>query len=123
MIALLKNFMILCTKFLMVTVLLFATAGVFFHWTLPHIIAISLFITAMTYVLSDLVLLPLGGNTAAAIGDFALTLIGSWAIATIVTEGGNIAFSKAPLIAALAVAAFEWLFFHRFLDQKPEHSS
>ncbi|HEX7063545.1 MAG TPA: DUF2512 family protein [Bacillales bacterium] len=111
------NFSMLTMKFMMITVLMYITTGIPFHWTVPHILLISLFITGTTYSLSDLVTLPAGGNPAATAVDFVLVLIGSWAVGTIVSTGGAIPLLQGPLYAAIAIAVSEGLILHPLLKK------
>ncbi|HEX6922677.1 MAG TPA: DUF2512 family protein [Bacillales bacterium] len=113
-----KDRTLLAIKFVMTTFLMYITTGVLFHWTFSNIVMISLFTTCITFILSDLVILPVGGNAIATSADFVLTLIGSWSIGTIVTGGGTIPLLQGPLCLALVIAVIEWLFFHRLLEKQ-----
>ncbi|HEU5139340.1 MAG TPA: DUF2512 family protein [Bacillales bacterium] len=110
-----QNFTLLSTKFMIILVLMYITTGIPFHWTVPHIIIISLFITGTTYILSDLVILPAGGNPAATATDFVLVMIGSWAVGTIVSTGGSIPLLQGPVYAAFAISASEGMILHPLL--------
>ncbi|HET7577637.1 MAG TPA: DUF2512 family protein [Bacillales bacterium] len=118
-----KNFSAIISKYVIVTVLMFATTGILFNWTLGHIMVISMFITGTTYILSDVFILPALGNFPAAVTDFTLSLLGSWAVGTIVTGGGHIPLLQGPLMAATIFTLWEGLFFHRFLEKIQPHES
>lgn len=68
---------------------------------------------ALAYVLGDMLILPAAGNTAATLGDAALTYVVLWAASSML--GWNLSYFD-MFVVALVVGIFEF-FFHIWLLQ------
>ena len=107
-----KHVYALIIKYIMVTVMLYIVLGLFYRVGFGDILFLSLIVTALIYLLGDLLVLPMGGNVMATVADFAIALVAVWLV------GGfwlNYGISIVPaLYAAILIGAGEW-FFHKYL--------
>ncbi|MGG4040228.1 YndM family protein [Bacillus smithii] len=105
----------LIIKFVMVTIILAFVLGLFYRVDFGEYFTISLIVTVVSYMLSDLFILPRFGNTAATISDFVLAYILIWAVGSgIINE--NISLGWASFWSALILAIAE-IFFHRYINK------
>ncbi|NGZ76585.1 DUF2512 family protein [Saccharibacillus alkalitolerans] len=74
---------------------------------------VTVILGAIAYVLGDMLILPAAGNTAATIGDAALTYLVLWGASSML--GWNLSFFE-MFVIALVVGIFEF-FFHVWLLQ------
>ncbi|MEJ9211660.1 YndM family protein [Bacillus smithii] len=105
----------LIVKFVMVMIILAFVLGLFYRVDFGEYFTISLIVTVVSYMLSDLFILPRFGNTAATISDFVLAYILIWAVGSgIINE--NISLGWASFWSALILAIAE-IFFHRYINK------
>ena len=114
-------------KFVALTAILYIALGVIMDTPVTDILIMGLVLTAVSYILGDLMILPAAGNSIAVLSDIVLATILLWVL------GNAMDNSAGALVNALAVSFFigigEWLF-HNYMQEKvletrlkdPEHT-
>ena len=108
----------LVIKFLMTLVVLGIVFAMLSDLTFAEMILLSLMVTALAYVLGDLLILPAWGNGWAVAADFALVLLSTWVVSRFLFGAGVIPW--AYVVSAIVVAAGEYLF-HLYLERTVLH--
>lgn len=111
-----RHVMALIIKFIMCTVILWFVLGLFYGVFFNDILTISLILTAVSYIIGDLFVLPRFENISATIVDFILALAGVWAIGYFIIEV-PINIGTASLISAILITIGEY-FFHRYMNHQ-----
>lgn len=117
-------------KFVMVTAVLLIVLTWIFDVSFVDTILISLALTAVAYMMGDLLIFLNAGkpsdqttrNSIATVSDFLMAFLVIWLVGQLLT--GDMVQMVAPaLVASLVIAAGEW-FFHQYMDQKvmPEYN-
>ncbi|OCA82832.1 MULTISPECIES: DUF2512 family protein [Bacillaceae] len=113
-------------KFVALTAILYIALGVIMDTPVTDILIMGVVLTAVSYILGDLMVLPAAGNSLAVLGDIVLATLLLWIMGNVMDN------SAGALVNALAVAFFlgvgEW-FFHNYMQEKvletrykdPEH--
>lgn len=109
-----KHLTAILIKFVMVAVVLGIVLSIMTNLSFRNILLISAAVTVLAYVIGDLMILPASNNTTATIGDFGLALITIYLFNYFI-RGAEISIWDAG-IAALALAAGEWIF-HKFVPR------
>ena len=115
-----KHITALIIKFVMIAIVLEIILGISTNLTYTQILYVSLTVTAISYILGDLIILPASNNTVATIADAGIALLTIymfnyfWTYAWI--SPGT------ALFAAVILGAGEW-FFHKYVEDKvlPNH--
>ena len=107
-----KHVYALIIKFIMVTVVLELVLSMLTELTLTDILYISMVVTALAYIIGDLLILPVSNNTIATVADIGLALVTIYMF-NYLWNINEISFYDA-LISAVVVGAGEW-FFHMYL--------
>jgi hypothetical protein len=102
----------LAVKYLITGVLLALVLPMLANATVGQAMVVAALVTAVNYLVGDLIILPSFGNMIAAAADAGLTGVLVWASQLLVT--GFIATFSAIMVAAGLVGLAEW-FFHRYL--------
>ena len=114
-------------KFVAVTAILYIALGVIMDTPVTDILIMGFVLTAVSYILGDLMVLPAAGNSIAVLSDIVLATLLLWML------GNAMDNSAGSLVNALAVSVFvgigEW-FFHNYMQEKvldtqlkdPEHT-
>ncbi len=109
-----KHIYALLIKFIMVTVVLQVILSVFSGLAFTNILYISIAVTVLTYIIGDLLILPVSNNNVATLADAGLTLITIYMF-NFLWNIRLIAFSDA-LISATIIAVGEWFLHKYFTD-------
>lgn len=107
-----KNFTNLVLKVAMIWLLLALLIPVFGRSTWSQTLITGLVLVILSYVASDLWILPKFGNMASIIADFGIYALGIWAMVKALPQ--FIITTSGYWIIALALTAGEW-FFHQYL--------
>lgn len=107
-----KHFYALVIKLTIVFIILEAVLYFNTGLSFTGIFFLALAVSIVSYLVGDLLILPMSNNIAATVSDFILSLavifLFSWVIA-----GAGVSFYRA-LVASLIIAAGEWVF-HKYL--------
>lgn len=120
----------LIIKFVMITAVLLIVLTWIFDISFVDTLLISLALTAVSYMMGDLLIFLNAGNPAdqvtrnsvATISDFVLAFLVIWFVGQLLS--GTMAELVTPaLLAALIITLGEW-FFHKYMDQNvvPEYN-
>lgn len=110
----------LVIKFVMCLAILWIILGIFYHVGFGHILALSLLLTGISFVLGDLYLLPKFENWGATIADFFLAFAIIWIYsASFIHE--NFPVVTAAALSSLVISIGE-VFFHRYVDSHIFHN-
>jgi hypothetical protein len=85
--------------------------------TLLFAIIASLFLTAVSYLLGDLVILPRSNNTFASLTDFILSFSLLWAACAVFYQP----YRLSGLFVTAFVIAVSEIFFHDYLQRRGAH--
>src|SRR5690625_7315517 len=115
-----KHVQALLIKFVMITGILLVILAGFYQVNFWSIIVTSLLLTAVSYPIGDLMILPLFENWGATISDFILAFTGIWILGVLYT--GTIPFPTVAGISALFIAVREYVvhkdMFHHVLRKR-----
>lgn len=99
-------------KFAASLVLLYVILGVFNGMSFGEVLLIAFVLTAVSYPMGDVMLLPKTNNTTATAVDFGLAMVLIWFMSeNMMFREGMFAES---LLASIGIAAFEY-FFHLYM--------
>src|SRR5690625_2731806 len=107
-----KHVQALLIKFVMITGILLVILAGFYQVNFWSIFVTSLLLTAVSYPIGDLMILPLFENWGATISDFILAFTGIWILGVLYT--GTIPFPTVAGISALFIAGGEYVF-HKYM--------
>lgn len=107
-----KHVKALLIKFIMITGILLIILRGFYQFNFWSIIVTSLLLTGVSYLLGDLIILPLFENWGATIADFVLVFMGVWVLGSLYP--GTIPFPTVAGISSLFIAGGEY-FFHQYM--------
>ena len=111
-----KQITVLLIKFVTCVIAFTVGLDLFFDATIVDILSFSLFITIVSYVIGDLIILPqLGKRTATAI-DFLLTYLSVWVFGSILLDN-YLQIGWGSIISAIIITAVE-VFVHSFLNER-----
>ena len=111
-----KQITVLLIKFVTCVIAFTIGLDLFFDATIVDILSFSLFITIVSYVIGDLIILPkLGKQTAIAV-DFLLTYLSVWIFGSILLEN-YVQIGWGSIISAIIITAAE-VFVHSYLDDR-----
>lgn len=108
-----KHLISLVIKFTMTVLVLEVVLLLLSDASFAQIIYLSLVVTIVSYILGDLIILPLTNNLIASVADVAITVL-TVLLFNDVVLAQEIFFSSA-LVAAIILAAGEWIF-HKYLS-------
>jgi hypothetical protein len=108
-----KHLISLVIKYLMVAVVLGVVLTMLTTADLGDVLYLSVIVTLISYIVGDLVILPLTNNFVATIADAGISILTILLFNNAVL-GENIYFGTA-LIASLVLAVGEW-FFHKYVS-------
>lgn len=108
-----KHFISLVFKFLLVSIVLAVVLMLLTPVDLIDVLYISLVLTIVSYIIGDLIILPMTNNFIATVTDAVIGVITIMLFNYAIIKE-NIYFSAA-LIASIVLAAGEW-FFHKYVS-------
>ncbi|WP_082676347.1 YndM family protein [Shouchella shacheensis] len=103
----------LIIKVILMTAILWIVLGGVFNVSMAGVLTITVVLTALSFILGDLYVLPKYGNMAAITVDFGLALAGIWVLGALLF-GSTELFGEAALTAAAMISVGEW-FLHRYM--------
>ena len=109
----------LIIKFVMCLAVLWIVLGVFYNINFGHVLTLSLIITAASFVIGDLFILPRFENWGATIADFFMALAIVW-LYSVNFVNDIFPVLTAAALSALILAVGE-IFFHRYVDSHILH--
>lgn len=109
----------LVIKFVMCLAVLWIVLGVFYNVDFGHILALSLIITPVSFILGDLFILSRFENWGATIADFILVMAVVW-LYSINFINEAFPYITAAALSALIISVGE-IFFHRYVDRHILH--
>lgn len=92
--------------------LLYVILGIMYDMSVTNVLLIALVLSAASYLIGDLFILPRTNNTIATIADFGLAFMLIWLMGESLTFGDSL-FTPS-LLAAAGIGVFEY-FFHKFV--------
>lgn len=107
-----RHVMVLFIKFVTSVIVFAISLDLFFNATAVDIISFSLILTAVSYLIGELVVLPQLGNRSATIVDFILTYMTVWIFGNIFLDS-YIQIGWGSILAATLITASE-VFVHRY---------
>lgn len=110
-----NHFKALIIKAFFSLALLYLVLGLLFRMSFGNVLFITLVLGVVSYVLGDLFILPKTNNLVAALADFGLAFPIISMMSSAFTTGYNILAMS--VIAALAVAIFEFVFHKKVASQ------
>ncbi|WP_077328381.1 YndM family protein [Virgibacillus siamensis] len=106
----------LIIKFIMCTAVLWIVLGAFYGVGFGDILMLSVLLTAVSYIVGDLLLLPRFENWGATLVDLGLTFLGIWFLGPLLFEE-NIPLGTAAIFSAIVIAVGEY-FFHKYMEKE-----
>ncbi|KKI94066.1 membrane protein [Bacillus sp. SA1-12] len=111
-----KQLTILLIKFVTCMIAFGLGLDLFFDATMVDIVSFSLFVTIVSYVLGDRIILPQIGRRAATVADFVLTYLSVWIFGSILLDN-YMQIAWGSIISAVIITAAE-VFVHLFLQER-----
>lgn len=99
-------------KFIATLALLYIILGLFAGMSFGNVLLITIVLGVIAYIIGDLAILSRTNNSIATVADFGLAFLVIWLMSDTLTVGDNLFTTS--LLAALAVAVFEY-FFHKYM--------
>jgi Protein of unknown function (DUF2512) len=112
---------ILLIKFVTCIIAFGIGLDLFFDATIVDIVTFSLFVTIVSYVVGELVILPQLGKRAAAIADFLLTYLSVWIFGSFLFES-YLQVAWGSIISAVIITGAE-VFVHLFVGERQNKTS
>jgi hypothetical protein len=107
---------ILLIKFISCIIAFAIGLDLFFDATIVDILSFSLFVTIVSYMLGDRIVLPHLGNTAAIVIDFLLVYMSVWIFGDILLEN-YMQIAWGSVLSAIVITAAEVLVHHYLLNR------
>lgn len=111
-----KQATILLIKFVTCVIAFGIGLDLFFDATIVDILSFSLFVTVVSYVVGELVILPQLGRRAAAVADFLLTYLSVWIFGSFLFES-YVQVAWGSIISAVIVTGAE-IFLHLLVQDR-----
>ncbi|MGG1228714.1 YndM family protein [Bacillus halotolerans] len=108
-----KHIIALASKTALTLALLYVILDRVYHASFLSVLFIAFFLSFVTYLSGDILILPRTSNIKASLADFGLSLVILWVFLEAQTRNGFSPFAAA-LIASVCLTVFEY-FFHRYL--------
>ncbi|MCY8980894.1 YndM family protein [Bacillus sp. PK3-037] len=108
-----KHIIALASKTALTLALLYVILDRVYHASFLSVLFIAFFLSFVTYLSGDILILPRTSNMTASLADFGLSLVILWVFLETQTRNGFSPFAAA-LIASVCLTVFEY-FFHRYL--------
>lgn len=108
--------MIFIIKFAIAVIAFSAGLDLFFDATIVDILSFSLFVTVISYIVGDRIILQHFGNRAATIADFLLTYLSVWIIGSVLLDN-YLQIAWGSIISAIIITVAE-VFIHMFLESR-----
>ncbi|MBL6010003.1 YndM family protein [Bacillus halotolerans] len=108
-----KHIIALASKTALTLALLYVILDRVYHASFLSVLFIAFFLSFVTYLSGDILILPRTSNITASLADFGLSLVILWVFLETQTRNGFSPF-VAALIASVCLTVFEY-FFHRYL--------
>ncbi|KUP39123.1 YndM family protein [Bacillus halotolerans] len=108
-----KHIIALASKTALTLALLYVILDRVYHASFLSVLFIAFFLSFVTYLSGDILILPRTSNITASLADFGLSLVILWVFLETQTRNGFSPFAAA-LIASVFLTVFEY-FFHRYL--------
>ncbi|UTL74517.1 YndM family protein [Bacillus halotolerans] len=108
-----KHIIALASKTALTLALLYVILDRVYHASFLSVLFIAFFLSFVTYLSGDILILPRTSNITASLADFGLSLVILWVFLETQTRNGFSPFATA-LIASVCLTVFEY-FFHRYL--------
>ncbi|MED4533028.1 YndM family protein [Metabacillus fastidiosus] len=113
---------ILIIKFITAVIAFAVGLDLFFDATITDILSFSLFVTIVSYIVGDKIILPRLGNRNAVVADFLFTYLSVWIIGSVLFDN-YLQIAWGSIISAVIIGAaevFVHLFLQRTIPNKPE---
>ncbi|MEK4218729.1 MULTISPECIES: YndM family protein [unclassified Bacillus (in: firmicutes)] len=110
-----KHIIALASKTALTLALLYVILDRVYHASFLSVLFIAFFLSFVTYLSGDILILPRTSNMTASLADFGLSLVILWVFLETQTRNGFSPFAAA-LIASVCLTVFEY-FFHRYLQK------
>jgi hypothetical protein len=110
-----KQITVLLIKFVTCVIAFTVGLDLFFDATIVDILSFSLFITIVSYVIGDVIVLRQLGKRAATAIDFLLTYLSVWVFGSILLDN-YIQIGWGSIISAIIITTVE-VFVHSFLNE------
>jgi hypothetical protein len=107
-----KHLAAILTKFVIVAIILEVVYKLMTNLSFGKILMIALAVTAISYLIGDLLILAISNNTIATLSDAVLAFVTIYLFDYVATFG-SITITNA-LIAAVVIGIGEW-FFHKYM--------
>ncbi|MCY8106896.1 YndM family protein [Bacillus mojavensis] len=108
-----KHIIALASKTALTLALLYVILDRVYHASFLSVLFIAFFLSFVTYLSGDILILQRTSNVTASLADFGLSLVILWVFLETQTRNGFSPFAAA-LIASVCLTVFEY-FFHRYL--------
>lgn len=107
-----KHVTAILIKFVMVAVVLEIVLNLLSNLTFGSILIIAVAVTALAYIIGDIIILPITNNITATIADIGLALVTIYMFNLIWTA--RVVYFLDAFAAAVAIGVGEW-FFHKYV--------
>lgn len=111
-----KHITVLLVKFISCIIAFAIGLDLFFDATLTDILSFSLFVTVVSYMLGDRIVLPHWGNAAATVVDFLLVYLSVWIFGSVLLDN-YVQIGWGSILSALIIGAVEVFVHARLLDR------
>ncbi|MDQ0244712.1 hypothetical protein J2S09_002283 [Bacillus fengqiuensis] len=108
-----KHTTVLLLKFIICVIAFAIALDLFFDATITDILSFSVFVTLVSYMLGDRIILPNFGNVPAAIVEFLLTYMSVWIFGSILLDN-YLQIAWGSIISAILITGAE-IFIHLYL--------
>ncbi|HZH59843.1 MAG TPA: YndM family protein [Metabacillus sp.] len=116
-----KHATLLLIKFITCFIAFGIGLDLFFDANIVDILSFSFFVTSVSYVLGELVILPQLGKRAAAVADFLLSYLSVWIFGSILFEN-YLQIAWGSIISAVIITGAE-IIIHLFIQDPKEHTT
>lgn len=104
-----KHIIALASKTALTLALLYVILDRVYHASFLSVLFIAFFLSFVTYLSGDILILPRTSNVTASLADFGLSLVILWVFLETQTRNGFSPFAAA-LIASVCLTVFEYFF-------------
>lgn len=116
-----KHLTILLIKFISSLIAFGIGLDLFFDANFVDILSFSLFVTSVSYVVGEMVILPQLGRRAAAVADFLFSYLSVWIFGSILFES-YLQIAWGSIISAILITGAEMVV-HLFVQDREEKTS
>lgn len=118
-----RHITVLLVKFISCIIAFAVGLDLFFDATIVDILSFSLFVTVVSYMLGDRIVLPNWGNAAATVVDFLLVYLSVWIFGSVLLHN-YLQIAWGSILSAVIIGAVEIFVHARLLDHiSPERQT